>query len=171
MNNGAILSTDLGLPTSALPTDRRNLINWVRGTDNASDESGPADSMTTRPSVHGDVLHSRPVEVNTVSTYHGCFAAACACGVAAGLAYLKYPACLDHGHDLLLQLFHELVAQLSSQTKKAEAFLNLCTSPYGWRFFDSNWRMRWCSAVMGLRYPVNLPDTGHGPESSEQPGV
>jgi len=28
VNNGAILSTDLGLPTSALPTDRSNLINW-----------------------------------------------------------------------------------------------------------------------------------------------
>ena len=64
VNNGAILSTDLGLPVSASPTDRSNLINWVRGTDNAGDESGPTDGVTIRPSVHGDVLHSRPVAVN-----------------------------------------------------------------------------------------------------------
>ena len=64
VNNGAILSTDLELPVSASPTDRSNLINWVRGTDNAGDESGPTDGVTIRPSVHGDVLHSRPVAVN-----------------------------------------------------------------------------------------------------------
>lgn len=64
VGNGAILSTDLGLPAGASATDRSNLINWVRGTDNAGDESGPADGVTIRPSVHGDVLHSRPVAVN-----------------------------------------------------------------------------------------------------------
>ena len=78
----------------------------------------------------------------------------CVRGVAAGLACLKYSACIDHGHDLLLQPLHKLLAQLSSQAKKAETFLNLCTSPYSWRFFDSNRRMRWCSAVVGFPIPL-----------------
>jgi len=45
-------------------TDRTNLINWVRGTDNAGDEMGPGGTTTIRPSVHGDVLHSRPAVIN-----------------------------------------------------------------------------------------------------------
>jgi type IV pilus assembly protein PilY1 len=47
-------------------TDRSDLINWVRGTDNAGDELGPTTTPTTtvRPSIHGDVLHSRPAVVN-----------------------------------------------------------------------------------------------------------
>lgn len=45
-------------------TARNNLVNWVRGTDNAGDERGPGGSTTVRPSVHGDVLHSRPAVVN-----------------------------------------------------------------------------------------------------------
>ncbi|WP_231973622.1 pilus assembly protein [Variovorax sp. HW608] len=48
------------------------LINWVRGEDNAGDEQGPGLSITPalstpiniRPSIHGDVLHSRPAVVN-----------------------------------------------------------------------------------------------------------
>ena len=44
--------------------DRDNLINWVRGNDNAGDEQGPGAPTTVRPSVHGDVLHSRPAVVN-----------------------------------------------------------------------------------------------------------
>ena len=43
---------------------RGDLIGWVRGTDNAGDETGPAGGVTIRPSVHGDVLHSRPAVVN-----------------------------------------------------------------------------------------------------------
>lgn len=45
-------------------TERNAIINWVRGTDNAGDESGPGGTTTIRPSVHGDVLHSRPAVVN-----------------------------------------------------------------------------------------------------------
>ena len=45
-------------------TERANLINWVRGADNAGDEEGPGGTVTVRPSVHGDVLHSRPAVVN-----------------------------------------------------------------------------------------------------------
>lgn len=57
-----------GITTSLLgvssTTDRDNLINWVRGTDNAGDEQGPGGTVTVRPSAHGDVLHSRPAVVN-----------------------------------------------------------------------------------------------------------
>ncbi|HEU0220452.1 MAG TPA: PilC/PilY family type IV pilus protein [Gallionella sp.] len=41
-----------------------DLINWVRGQDNFGDEFGPGGSVTVRPSVHGDVLHSRPTVIN-----------------------------------------------------------------------------------------------------------
>ncbi|HUQ29576.1 MAG TPA: hypothetical protein VM051_13360 [Usitatibacter sp.] len=55
------------------------LVNWIRGTDNfngvpcdpstgsctwSSSEFGPGWSATVRPSIHGDVLHSRPVVIN-----------------------------------------------------------------------------------------------------------
>lgn len=62
--NIGITSGLLGLVTSATITDRSDLINWVRGTSNAGDESGPGGTVTIRPGVHGDVLHSRPVVVN-----------------------------------------------------------------------------------------------------------
>lgn len=44
--------------------DRDSLINWVRGEDNYGDETGPGGTVTIRPSVHGDVLHSRPTVIN-----------------------------------------------------------------------------------------------------------
>lgn len=60
--NTAITTATLGVASA----DRTNLINWVRGTDNNSptDETGPGGTTTIRPSVHGDVLHSRPAVVN-----------------------------------------------------------------------------------------------------------
>lgn len=60
--NTAITTGTLGVAAA----DRNNLINWVRGTDNNSptDEAGPGGTTTVRPSVHGDVLHSRPAVVN-----------------------------------------------------------------------------------------------------------
>jgi type IV pilus assembly protein PilY1 len=45
-------------------TDIGNLIAWTRGTDNLANESGPGSLTTIRPSVHGDVVHSRPVVIN-----------------------------------------------------------------------------------------------------------
>ncbi|MBI5907786.1 MAG: pilus assembly protein PilY, partial [Burkholderiales bacterium] len=45
-------------------SDRTALINWVRGEDNFGDEASPGSGYTVRPSVHGDVLHSRPVVIN-----------------------------------------------------------------------------------------------------------
>lgn len=61
VTNAAITSAALGVATAA---ERDTLIDWVRGTDNAGDERGPGGGVTVRPSVHGDVLHSRPAVVN-----------------------------------------------------------------------------------------------------------
>src|SRR5690606_33741999 len=49
--NTAITAGLLGVAAA----DRNALIDWVRGTDNAGDEAGPATSppTTIRPSVHG----------------------------------------------------------------------------------------------------------------------
>ena len=41
-----------------------DIINWVRGKDNAVDENLDGSLIDIRPSVHGDVLHSRPAVVN-----------------------------------------------------------------------------------------------------------
>ena len=62
--NAAI--TQAMLTGTASATDRTNLINWIRGTDNVSpsDEKGPGGSTTVRASIHGDVLHSRPAVVD-----------------------------------------------------------------------------------------------------------
>ena len=46
------------------PPAKDPLINWVRGQDNFGDEQGPGGGVTVRPSLHGDVLHSRPVVIN-----------------------------------------------------------------------------------------------------------
>jgi type IV pilus assembly protein PilY1 len=59
-------STAFGTTTTA---DTTTLINWVRGTDNntgtgAETQKGPGTPVTVRPSIHGDVLHSRPAVVN-----------------------------------------------------------------------------------------------------------
>jgi type IV pilus assembly protein PilY1 len=50
-------------------TDLANLVNWVRGINNAGDEAGPGNTSTgyatnVRGSIHGDVLHSRPLIVD-----------------------------------------------------------------------------------------------------------
>jgi type IV pilus assembly protein PilY1 len=50
--------------SGSTPPDRNTLIKWIRGADNYGDEKGPGNSITVRPSIHGDVLHSRPVVVN-----------------------------------------------------------------------------------------------------------
>ncbi|MDI1245747.1 MAG: PilC/PilY family type IV pilus protein [Rhodoferax sp.] len=46
------------------PPDKNTLVQWVRGHDNFGDEFGPQGGVTVRPSIHGDVLHSRPVVIN-----------------------------------------------------------------------------------------------------------
>jgi type IV pilus assembly protein PilY1 len=76
--NGTVFSNTAGAATSfdstnslitqsalgaADATERTNIINWVRGTDNL-DENGNASTSDVRASLHGDVLHSRPGVVN-----------------------------------------------------------------------------------------------------------
>jgi type IV pilus assembly protein PilY1 len=51
-------------PLDSDPVDRDDLIRWVRGRDNAENEKTNATAPDVRPSVHGDVLHSRPAVVN-----------------------------------------------------------------------------------------------------------
>ncbi|MEO7954576.1 MAG: PilC/PilY family type IV pilus protein, partial [Polaromonas sp.] len=53
-----------GMSASAQGVSRDSLINWVRGYDNVGDEASPGGGITIRPSVHGDVLHSRPAVLN-----------------------------------------------------------------------------------------------------------
>lgn len=51
--------------SSSSPPDRDTVVAWLRGKDPLDgSEKGPAGSVTVRPSIHGDVLHSRPVVVN-----------------------------------------------------------------------------------------------------------
>ncbi|MDO9597737.1 MAG: PilC/PilY family type IV pilus protein [Azoarcus sp.] len=59
--NSAITKTALG-NASMTDAERTNLINWARGLNNKADEFHLATAM--RPSVHGDVVHSRPVAIN-----------------------------------------------------------------------------------------------------------
>lgn len=44
--------------------DKDLMIKWLRGQDNHGDEKGPGSGVTVRPSMHGDVLHSRPLVIN-----------------------------------------------------------------------------------------------------------
>lgn len=58
--NAAITQSLLGASSS---TERTSVINWVRGQD-LKDEDGDANTTENRPSIHGDVVHSRPVAIN-----------------------------------------------------------------------------------------------------------
>jgi type IV pilus assembly protein PilY1 len=65
--NGAITASDLGVSSSS---ERDYLINWIRGTNSADnfagEDAGPTTSpaTTVRPSIQGDVLHSRPAVID-----------------------------------------------------------------------------------------------------------
>lgn len=67
--NAGVTQTALGAASS---TERTNLINWSRGQDvtytvgseTKGDENGNSNTTEVRPSVHGDVVHSRPVAIN-----------------------------------------------------------------------------------------------------------
>ena len=50
--------------SATTPPDKATVIRWLRGEDNYGDEKGPGGTVKVRPSVHGDVLHSRPLVVN-----------------------------------------------------------------------------------------------------------
>jgi type IV pilus assembly protein PilY1 len=65
-NTANVRASDLGLSNN---TDRDTLVSWARGEDNKGDErldsdGKPLTSANMRPSVHGDVVHSRPVAIN-----------------------------------------------------------------------------------------------------------
>lgn len=60
--SGAGSQTTAYTPTT--PPPKEPIINWLRGQDNFGDETGPGGSVTVRPSLHGDVLHSRPTVLN-----------------------------------------------------------------------------------------------------------
>ncbi|MFM1907731.1 MAG: hypothetical protein RLZZ591_1408 [Pseudomonadota bacterium] len=57
---GTIYATSSG----GAGSEKDQLVNWVRGQDNASDENGNGSYTDCRASVHGDVLHSRPAVIN-----------------------------------------------------------------------------------------------------------
>jgi type IV pilus assembly protein PilY1 len=65
--NAAITPALLGVANG---TERDNLINWVRGQDlkldgtGLGEEDGDTNTAENRPSIHGDVVHSRPVAIN-----------------------------------------------------------------------------------------------------------
>jgi type IV pilus assembly protein PilY1 len=59
--NAAITGAALGVGADV--TARSDLINWVRGQD-LDDENGNTVTTEVRASVHGDVVHSRPVAIN-----------------------------------------------------------------------------------------------------------
>ncbi|MEJ6022720.1 hypothetical protein [Ramlibacter sp. PS4R-6] len=50
--------------SGSTPPDRDTMIRWIRGYDNYGGENGPGGTITVRPSIHGDVLHSRPMVIN-----------------------------------------------------------------------------------------------------------
>lgn len=58
--NTSITQALLGATNS---TERTSIINWVRGQD-VKDENINGNTTETRPSAHGDIVHSRPVAVD-----------------------------------------------------------------------------------------------------------
>jgi len=64
-NNTNVSQSQLGASST---TDRDNLINWAKGMDNYQDEDIDGSSTDNRLSMHGDVVHSRPVAVNFGTT-------------------------------------------------------------------------------------------------------
>jgi len=73
---GSVAATNLafGLPATTTAAELAAYINWARGTDNLGNEGGPGVPTTVRPTIHGDVLHSRPVALNyagRVVTFYG----------------------------------------------------------------------------------------------------
>lgn len=61
--NTAIITKTLLGNASMTDTLQTSLIDWERGANNKNDEFRPSDA-DMRPSVHGDVVHSRPVAIN-----------------------------------------------------------------------------------------------------------
>lgn len=60
-NDSNVTQPQLGVTSTAALT---SIVNWARGMDNYQDEDIDAVSTDNRLSMHGDVVHSRPVAVN-----------------------------------------------------------------------------------------------------------
>lgn len=60
-NNSNVSASDLGVATTS---ERDALINWGRGQDVDDEDTDAVTTAEMRPSVHGDVVHSRPVAIN-----------------------------------------------------------------------------------------------------------
>jgi type IV pilus assembly protein PilY1 len=60
-SNGAITTASLGASSTA---ERNILINWARGLDTNDENHNSSTTSEMRPSVHGDVVHSRPVALD-----------------------------------------------------------------------------------------------------------
>ena len=60
-NNTNVSASQLGVGTTAL---RNLVIDWAIGADNRNDENLDGSSTDRRLSMHGDVVHSRPVAIN-----------------------------------------------------------------------------------------------------------
>jgi Tfp pilus tip-associated adhesin PilY1 len=71
----APLAAAAGTITASTGGGRATLINWVRGLD-TQDENGDTRTTDVRASIHGDILHSRPVIINygTPSTSNNVYA-------------------------------------------------------------------------------------------------
>ena len=64
-SNSALTPAALGVVPTTDTTTANAIVNWVRGADNGASTEKPGDTSTSiRPSVHGDVLHSKPALVN-----------------------------------------------------------------------------------------------------------
>lgn len=60
-NSTTVTQAMLGATSSA---EQQKLINWLRGLDEFDENSDGARLSQMRPSLHGDVVHSRPVAIN-----------------------------------------------------------------------------------------------------------
>ncbi|MBF0357983.1 MAG: hypothetical protein HQL70_05200 [Magnetococcales bacterium] len=60
--SGTITAEEVG--AGVYVSARDDLINWVRGTDNFSDENSNSSSTDVRATIHNDVLHSKPAIIN-----------------------------------------------------------------------------------------------------------
>jgi len=64
ITTGPATSAAGGTASKGLSVPANTLIQWMRGVDNREDENRNNDLTDVRASIHGDVLHSRPLIIN-----------------------------------------------------------------------------------------------------------
>lgn len=57
---------------AATAAEVQSIVDWARGADNGPEGTGPGGTVTVRPSVHADVLHTKPQLVNYGASVAGC---------------------------------------------------------------------------------------------------